>query len=144
MKINIRTRQILGYLGVIPFIFLSFYPIFLDFPEGYVFNLLLSFYGGVILSFLGGMTWGWEGDADNKLSLVVGILVSLTGFLIIALSNMFLYYSLSLSLLTFILFYLFELRVSDKMKHKGYRNLRTNLTIFVTISYIACLATYTW
>ena len=90
------------------------------------------------------MTWGWEGEADNKLSLIVGILVSLTGFLIIALSNMFLYYSLCLSLLTFILFYLFELRVSDKMKHKGYRNLRTNLTIFVTISYIACLATYTW
>ena len=141
---NIRTRQVLGYLGVIPFIFLSFYPLILDFPEGYVFNLLLSFYGGVILSFLGGMTWGWEGEADNKLSLIVGILVSLTGFLIIALSNMFLYYSLCLSLLTFILFYLFELRVSDKMNHKGYRNLRTNLTIFVTISYIACLATYTW
>ena len=141
---NIRTRQVLGYLGVIPFIFLYFYPLILDFPEGYVFNLLLSFYGGVILSFLGGMTWGWEGEADNKLSLIVGILVSLTGFLIIALSNMFLYYSLCLSLLTFILFYLFELRVSDKMKHKGYRNLRTNLTIFVTISYIACLATYTW
>ena len=141
---NIRTRQVLGYLGVIPFIFLSFYPLILDFPEGYVFNLLLSFYGGVILSFLGGMTWGWEGEADNKLSLIVGILVSLTGFLIIALSNMFLYYSLCLGLLTFILFYIFELRVSDKMKHKGYRNLRTNLTIFVTISYIACLATYTW
>ena len=85
---NIKTRQILGYLGVIPFIFLSFYPLFLDFPEGYVFNLLLSFYGGVILSFLGGMTWGWDGEADNKLSLIVGILVSLTGFSIIALSNL--------------------------------------------------------
>ena len=68
---NIRTRQILGYLGVIPFIFLSFYPLFLDFPEGYVFNLLLSFYGGVILSFLGGMTWGWEGEDENNLSLIV-------------------------------------------------------------------------
>ena len=141
---NIRTRQVLGYLGVIPFIFLSFYPLILDFPEGYVFNLLLSFYGGVILSFLGGMTWGWEGEADNKLSLIVGILVSLTGFLIIALSNMFLYYSLCLSLLTFILFYLFELRVSEKMKYVKYRNLRANLTILVTISYIVCLATYTW
>ena len=141
---NIRTRQVLGYLGVIPFIFLTFYPLFLGFPEGYVFNLLLSFYGGVILSFLGGMTWGWEGEADNKLSLIVGILVSLTGFLIIALSNMFLYYSLCLSLLTFILYYLFELRVSDRMKFVEYRNLRTNLTILVTISYIVCLATYTW
>ena len=142
---NIRTRQVLGYLGVIPFIFLSFYPLFfLDFPEGYVFNLLLSFYGGVILSFLGGMTWGWEGEDENNLSLIVGILVSLAGFLIIALSNMFLYYSLCLSLLTFILFYLFELRVSEKMKQVKYRNLRANLTILVTISYIVCLATYTW
>ena len=141
---NIRARQILGYLGVIPFIFLSFYPLFLDFPEGYVFNLLLSFYGGVILSFLGGMTWGWEGEAENNFSLIVGILVSLTGFLIIALSNMFLYYSLCLSLMTFIFFYLFELRASDKMQYEGYRSLRTNLTILVTISYIICLATYTW
>ena len=141
---TIRTRQVLGYLGVIPFIFLSFYPLFLDFPEGYVFNLLLSFYGGVILSFLGGMTWGWEGEAENNLSLIVGILVSLTGFLIIALSNMFLYYSLCLSLLTFIIFYSFELRVSDKMKHQGYRKLRTNLTILVAASYLVCLTTYTW
>ena len=141
---NLKTKKILGYLGLIPFMAFSFLPLLSPFPEGYVFTLLLSFYGAVILSFLGGMTWGWEGEADNNLSLIIGILVSLTGFLIIALSNMFLYYSLCLSLLTFILFYLFELRFSDKMKHMGYRNLRANLTILVTISYIVCLATYTW
>ena len=126
------------------FLFLSIFPLFLEFPEGYIFNLLLAFYGGVILSFLGGMTWGWEGEADNNTSLIFGIVVSLIGFLIIAASNMFLYFSLWVSLLTFIIFYLFELRVSNKMGDKKYRNLRKNLTIIVTISYITCLITYAW
>ncbi len=143
-KLNIKTRQILGYFGALPFLFLSIFPLFLGFPEGYIFNLLLAFYGGVILSFLGGMTWGWEGEADNNTSLIFGIVVSLIGFLIIAASNMFLYFSLWVSLLTFIIFYLFELRVSNKMGDKKYRNLRKNLTIIVTISYITCLITYAW
>ena len=69
-KLNIKTRQILGYFGALPFLFLSIFPLFLEFPEGYIFNLLLAFYGGVILSFLGGMTWGWEGEADNNTSLI--------------------------------------------------------------------------
>ena len=86
-KLNIKTRQILGYFGALPFLFLSIFPLFLEFPEGYIFNLLLAFYGGVILSFLGGMTWGWEGEADNNTSLIFGIVVSLIGFLIIAASN---------------------------------------------------------
>ena len=107
-KLNIKTRQILGYFGELPFLFLSIFHLFLEFPEGYIFNLLLAFYGGVILSFLGGMTWGWEGEADNNTSLIFGIVVSLIGFLIIAASNMFLYFSLWVSLLTFIIFYLFE------------------------------------
>ena len=87
---------------------------------------------------------GWEGEADNNTSLIFGIVVSLIGFLIIAASNMFLYFSLWVSLLTFIIFYLFELRVSNKMGDKKYRNLRKNLTIIVTISYITCLITYAW
>ena len=73
-KLNIKTRQILGYFGALPFLFLSIFPLFLEFPEGYIFNLLLAFYGGVILSFLGGMTWGWEGEADNNTSLIFGII----------------------------------------------------------------------
>ncbi len=141
---NIRIRQILGYLGLIPFIFLSFYPLFLDFPEGYVFTLLLSFYGGIILSFLGGMTWGWQETNNNKFTLIIGILFSLSGFFIIAFSNMFLFYSLCLSLLSFLSFFIFELRMSDQMQHKGYRTLRSVLTFSVTICYLVSIGSFSW
>ena len=141
---NMSLRNLLGYAGLIPFLFLSISPLLISFPEGYVFNLLLSFYGGVILSFLGGMTWGWTLVNFQKSSLIVGVLVSLIGFFIISISNMFLYYSLCLSLATFISFYLFELRVSDLMKDKQYKRLRTVLTFVVSLCYLLSIITYGW
>ncbi len=141
---NMSLRNLLGYAGLIPFLFLSISPLLISFPEGYVFNLLLSFYGGVILSFLGGMTWGWTLVNFQKSSLIVGVLVSLIGFFIISISNMFLYYSLCLSLATFISFYLFELRVSDLMKDKQYKRLRTVLTFVVSLCYLLSITTYGW
>jgi len=141
---NMSLRNLLGYAGLIPFLFLSISPLLISFPEGYVFNLLLSFYGGVILSFLGGMTWGWTLGNFQKSSLIVGVLVSLIGFFIISISNMFLYYSLCLSLATFISFYLFELRVSDLMKDKQYKKLRTVLTFVVSLCYLLSITTYGW
>jgi len=141
---NMSLRNLLGYAGLIPFLFLSISPLLISFPEGYVFNLLLSFYGGVILSFLGGMTWGWTLGNFQKSSLIVGVLVSLIGFFIISISNMFLYYSLCLSLATFISFYLFELRVSDLMKDKQYKRLRTVLTFVVSLCYLLSITTYGW
>tara|TARA_B100001109_G_scaffold222533_1_gene194490 strand:- start:1291 stop:1719 length:429 start_codon:yes stop_codon:yes gene_type:complete len=141
---SMSLRNFLGYAGLIPFLFFSVSPLLISFPEGYVFNLLLSFYGGVILSFLGGMTWGWSLDSFQKSSLTVGVLVSLIGFFIISISNMFLYYSLCLSLATFISFYLFELRVSDLMKDKEYKRLRTVLTFVVSLCYLLSITTFGW
>ena len=141
---NMSLRKLLCYAGLIPFLFLYISPLLISFPEGYVFNLLLSFYGGVILSFLGGMTWGWTLVNFQKSSLIVGVLVSLIGFFIISISNMFLYYSLCLSLATFISFYLFELRVSDLMKDKQYKRLRTVLTFVVSLCYLLSITTYGW
>ena len=141
---SMSLRNFLGYAGLIPFLFFSVSPLLISFPEGYVFNLLLSFYGGVILSFLGGMTWGWTLGNFQKSSLIVGVLVSLIGFFIISISNMFLYYSLCLSLATFISFYLFELRVSDLMKDKQYKRLRTVLTFVVSLCYLLSITTYGW
>ena len=86
---NLKTKKILGYLGVIPFFVFSFLPLLSTFPEGYVFTLLLSFYGAVVLSFLGGITWGWENAHNHKFSLIIGIFFSLIGFFIISISNMF-------------------------------------------------------
>ena len=141
---NMTTRNLLGYAGLLPFLFFSTAPLLFSFPEGYVFNLLLSFYGGVILSFLGGMTWGWTLQNYQKSALIVGVSVSLIGFFIISISNMFLYYSLCLSLATFISFYLFELRVSDLMQDKEYKRLRTVLTFVVSLCYFTSILTYGW
>ena len=141
---EIGLRRILGYLGLLPFIAFSVIPLLVAFPEGYVFNLLLSFYGGVILSFLGGMTWSWTDNSKSKLSLISGITFSLIGFFIITISNMFLFYSLCLGLVGFILFYLFELRVSKMMLNTEYRNLRTILTASVSICYLVAISTYSW
>ena len=141
---NIKTRKILGYLGLIPFFSFSFLPLAIPFPEGYIFNLLLSFYGGIILSFLGGITWGWPKNENHIFSLIAGIFFSLIGFFIIAFSNMFLYYCLCLGLLSFIAFYLFELSFSEQMLNKDYRFLRGSLTCLVSICYLVSLATFNW
>ena len=141
---NIKTRKILGYLGLIPFFAFSFLPLFIPFPEGYIFNLLLSFYGGVILSFLGGITWGWPKTENQTFSLISGILFSLIGFFIIAFSNMFLYYCLCLGLISFIAFFVFELNVSEQMQNKDYKQLRSLLTVFVSFCYFISLATFSW
>jgi len=141
---NIKTRKILGYLGLIPFFAFSFLPLVIPFPEGYIFNLLLSFYGGIILSFLGGITWGWPKTENQKFSLISGILFSLIGFFIIAFSNMFLYYCLCLGLISFIAFFVFELSVSEQMQNKDYKQLRSLLTVFVSFCYLISLVTFSW
>ncbi len=138
---SIKIRKLLGYLGALPFIALSIIPIFLLFPEAYIFNLLMSFYGGIILSFLGGMTWGWELKDNSAPSLILGIFFSLIGFFVIAISNMFLMYSLYISLISFVAFYFFELRTSPFMSNPEYRTLRRNLTLIVSFSYILTLLT---
>jgi len=138
---HIKLRKTLGYLGAIPFLVLSVIPIFSLFPESYIFRLLMSFYGGIILSFLGGMTWGWDLKDNSSLPLIFGIFISLVGFFIIAISNMFLIYSLYISLFSFVTFYFFELRTSKLMLDLEYRALRRNLTILVSFSYILTLLT---
>ena len=138
---HIKLRKTLGYLGAIPFLVLSVIPIFSLFPESYIFRLLMSFYGGIILSFLGGMTWGWDLKDNSSLPLIFGIFISLIGFFIIAISNMFLIYSLYISLFSFVTFYFFELRTSKLMLDIEYRALRRNLTILVSFSYTLTLLT---
>ena len=101
----------------------------------------MSFYGGIILSFLGGMTWGWELKDNSAPSLILGIFFSLIGFFVIAISNMFLMYSLYISLISFVAFYFFELRTSPFMSNPEYRTLRRNLTLIVSFSYILALLT---
>ena len=139
---NIKTRQILGYLGLLPFILFSLLPLLLSFPEGYIFKLLLSFYGGIIISFLGGMTWGWPEAKNQNFILITGIFFSLVGFFIVSFSNMLLFYCLLLGCISFIAFFVFELKTSGQMRVKEYKNMRIALTILVVLCYLISLITF--
>ena len=139
---NIKTRQILGYLGLVPFILFSLLPLLLSFPEGYIFKLLLSFYGGIIISFLGGMTWGWPESKNQNFILITGIFFSLVGFFIVSFSNMLLFYCLLLGCISFIAFFVFELNISGQMRVKEYKNMRIALTILVVLCYLISLITF--
>ena len=139
---NIKTRQILGYLGLVPFILFSLLPFLLSFPEGYIFKLLLSFYGGIIISFLGGMTWGWPESKNQNFILITGIFFSLVGFFIVSFSNMLLFYCLLLGCISFIAFFVFELNTSGQMRVKEYKNMRIALTILVVLCYLISLITF--
>jgi hypothetical protein len=56
-----------GYVGFLPFAFLSIVPLdsgFRSFKDCNPFFQLA--YGSIILTFLGGMAWGWSDDQKNQ------------------------------------------------------------------------------
>ena len=77
---SFQTKQIFGYLGAIPFITLSILPwISSNLAETSL--RASSMYGAIILSFLGGMVWGWK--KAKTFDLFIGILLSVLAILII-------------------------------------------------------------
>jgi hypothetical protein len=97
---------------------------------------LLAIYGGVILSFLGGMIWGWPNEFLNKKVLFLGVLFSLVGFVIIFLVQRHLLLTLILNFIFFPLFYLFEKNNSDMFLDLDYQKLRLSLTTAVSGCYL--------
>ncbi len=124
----VQIRIILGYLGFLPFAFFTILPMI--FGESMTFWSLkiLSIYGGIILSFLAGMTWGWQQKDVSKLDLQIGIIFSLIGFLIILLAEHFLVYAMIINFLSFPLFYFFEKRRNPFFSDENYEKLRLYLT----------------
>ena len=88
----IRLKIILGYLGFLPFAFFTILPMIFGEVLAIWSLQILSIYGGIILSFFAGMTWGWPEKESNNYNLLIGILFSLSGFLIILLAESFLKY----------------------------------------------------
>lgn len=121
-------RIILGYLGFFPFAFFTILPMIFGESVAFWSLKILSIYGGIILSFLGGMTWGWQQKSLSKLDLQIGIFFSLTGFLIILLTEHFLIYAMIINFLSFPLFYLFEKRRNPFFRDANYEKLRLFLT----------------
>ena len=124
----IQMRIILGYLGFLPFAFFTILPMIFGESVAFWSLKILSIYGGIILSFLAGMTWGWQQKDISKLDLQIGIIFSLTGFLIILLTEHFLIYAMIINFLSFPLFYLFEKRRNPFFRDENYEKLRLFLT----------------
>ena len=124
----VQMRIILGYLGFFPFAFFTILPMIFGESLALWSLKILSIYGGIILSFLAGMTWGWQQKDLSKLDLQIGIIFSLLGFLIILLTEHFLIYAMTINFLSFPLFFYFEKKRTVFFNDENYEKLRLFLT----------------
>ena len=141
---NINTiKSTYGYLGFTPFALFSITPWI---TGGYIGETAIIFqiaYGSIILTFLGGISWGWRDDQpQQKKNLSIGILYSLIACLMLVLIylNMILF-ALLISVISFQSFYYFEKSTYDfKYKHEDYQRFRRMLSLLVAISFLISTA----
>ena len=141
---NINTiKSTYGYFGFTPFALLSIIPWI---TGGYIGETAIIFqiaYGAIILTFLGGISWGWRDDQpQQKKNLSIGILYSLIACLMLVLIylNMILF-ALLISVISFQSFYYFEKSTHDfKHKHEDYKKFRKMLSLLVAISFLISTA----
>ena len=141
---NINTiKSTYGYIGFTPFALFSITPWI---TGGYIGETAIIFqiaYGSIILTFLGGISWGWRDDQpQQKKNLSIGILYSLIACLMLVLIylNMILF-ALLISVISFQSFYYFEKSTYDfKYKHEDYQKFRRMLSLLVAISFLISTA----
>ena len=141
---NINTiKSTYGYLGFTPFALFSITPWI---TGGYIGEIAIIFqiaYGSIILTFLGGISWGWRDDQpQQKKNLSIGILYSLIACLMLVLIylNMILF-ALLISVVSFQSFYYFEKSTHDfKHKLEDYKKFRRMLSLLVAISFLISTA----
>ena len=137
---NINTvKSTYGYIGFIPFAVLSITPWI---TGGYIGEIAIIFqiaYGSIILTFLGGISWGWRDDQPNQVyNLSIGIIYSLVG----CLSLILMFFdqvlaSLLILMIAFQSFYYFERSTVDFQKRDDeYKDFRKMLSLLVSISFL--------
>ena len=141
---NINTiKSTYGYIGFIPFALLSIIPWITGGHIGETAIIFQIAYGAIILTFLGGISWGWRDDQpQQKKNLSIGILYSLIACLMLILIylNMILF-ALLISVISFQSFYYFEKSTHDfKHKHEDYKKFRRMLSLLVAISFLISTA----
>jgi hypothetical protein len=136
-----KTKVTLIYWGLFLFIFLALIP--------WIFNLtlaihsikFLAIYGGIVVAFLGGMIWGWEGSQATSKNLWYAIGFSLLGYAVALVSFVNLSASLILLIMSLQLFLSFEKKNNSYFQANiKYANARTLITNLVTICCITSLA----
>jgi hypothetical protein len=126
-------------VGFLPFAFLSIVPWIVGSEVSKIAIVFQLAYGSIILTFLGGMAWGWSDDQKNqKFNLSIGIIYSLIGCLILLLT----YYdiiivALLISVFSFQSFYYFEKSTEFfELRDNDYKKFRKMLSLLVSISFL--------
>ena len=128
-----------GYIGFLPFAFFSIAPWIVGSEVSKIAIVFQLAYGSIILTFLGGMAWGWRDQQQNqKFNLSIGILFSLIGCLILFLTYFeIILIALLISVFSFQSFYYFEKSTEDfKLKDDDYKKFRKMLSLLVSISFL--------
>ena len=138
MNIN-NIKSTYGYIGFIPFAVFSFIPWAVG---GNIANISIVFqiaYGSIIITFLGGMAWGWRDNQKNQIfNLSIGILYSLIGMLVLFLAYCdLILLALLISMISFQSFYYFEKSTEDFLiRDDEYKKFRKMLSLLVSISFL--------
>ena len=129
-------------MGFVPFCFFSVTPWLIGGDLANYSILALSLYSAIILSFLGGIPWGWnDNNFSQTLNLIYGIFFSLLGCLILAITFINLMAALFLCLIGFNGFYYFESKRDILFDQKvEYKELRKKLTVLVSICFLVTIA----
>ena len=141
---NINTiKSTYGYIGFIPFALLSIIPWITGGHIGETAIIFQIAYGAIILTFLGGISWGWRDDQpQQKKNLSIGILYSLiASFMLVLIYLNMILFALLISVISFQSFYYFEKSTHDfQYKHEDYQKFRRILSLLVAISFLISTA----
>ena len=128
-----------GYIGFVPFAILAIIPWIFGETIAQTAIIFQIAYGSIILTFLGGMAWGWRDDQKNqKINLAIGIAYSLIGCMLLLLIYLqFILSALLISVASFQSFYYFERSTEDFIKRsEDYMHFRKMLSLLVSISFL--------
>ena len=138
-----KTKVTLIYWGLSLFVFLALIPWIVNLTVALYSIQALALYGGVVVAFLGGMIWGWEGASDSSINLWLAIGFSLMGLGVSLTTFINLSASLFLLIISLQYFLYFEKKQSKyfqaNIKYANARNLITNLVTICCITSLAFL-----
>ena len=132
-----------GFIGFLPFAFFSIAPWIAGSEISKISIIFQLAYGSIIITFLGGMAWGWRDEQQNqKLNLSIGIFYSLIGCFILFLTYLeIIIIALLISVFSFQSFYYFEKSTEDfKFRDDDYKEFRKMLSLLVSISFLISFA----
>lgn len=139
MKLSPHTASILGYAGLIPFVF-SALAIHGPWPDAALSARVFIAYGAAILAFLGGIQWGLAlvpGNTRPTERAAVGVLPSLLAWLALLLPAATAVIVLAAG---FVALLLWERRRCPAAGPAWYPGLRTRLTLAVLACHAVALA----